>query len=712
MRRDLTEWFSSLSSARRRPASRAAKRQRVATPTLGGGESLERRSMLAVTASLSFGRLFIDLNAGGDEATLTSDGTNYTVAGTGYSATTFALSGVNRIYARGNWSETNTTFTIGKGSDIVNDILVNGAVGTTVIDQAIAPTTGQIEISSPTAISLNANLTTVDAGISLAGPVTLGGTSSDTITVGAGGSGVTFLSTVDGASRLVVNSTAATVFGGAIGGKTALASIETDAGGETVISAATVTTVGAAGQVYGDAVRIQANATFDAGTGPVMFASTVDGSRYVVTDTIAVGTQPWFIALSKDGSRGYVANENSNTVSVIDMATRAVIATVPVGSQPFDIQLSPDGLQVWTANRDSSSGSVSAISTVTNTLLGTVATGAFTEFLQFSPDGTRVYASNYLGNSVSVIDVVSRAVISTIPVDKPRQAVFSLDGKKAYVPSLFSSSVAVIDTNPVSGTYNTVIATITVGSEPYFAAFLPDGSRLYVPNYDSDSVSVIDTVPTSINYNTVVATINTGSRSYPQYLTVSADGSRVYVVCDGDYAVSVIDTATNTVVATPTTGNYPVYPALSPDGTTLYVSNISGDTLSVIDTTTNTHVQEVIVGSGPYGVAVAPDSETIYVVNYRANSVSVVEVNPQFTLTVNSTGLTTFGGAVGGVGPLASLTTNAGGTTKIAGGSVRTIGPAGQTYNDAVELTGAVRFRSERVGPITFEQTLDGAYPA
>ena len=276
MRRDLSAWMQSLSSVARRPTQMRGRRPRSVTlagQSLGGGESLERRSMLAVTASLSFGRLFIDLNAGGDEATLTSDGTNYTVAGTGYSATTFALSGVNRIYARGNWSETNTTFTVGKGSDIVNDILVNGAVGTTVIDQAIAPTKGQIEISSPIAISLNANLTTVDAGISLAGPVTLGGTSSDTITVGAGGSGVTFLSTVDGASRLVVNYTAATVFGGAIGGKTALASLETDAGGETVISAATVTTVGAAGQVYGDAVRIQANATFDAGTGPVMFAA-------------------------------------------------------------------------------------------------------------------------------------------------------------------------------------------------------------------------------------------------------------------------------------------------------------------------------------------------------------------------------------------------------------------------------------------------------
>ena len=33
-------------------------------------------------------------------------------------------------------------------------------------------------------------------------------------------------------------------------------------------------------------------------------------------------------------TRGYVANNNDNTVSVIDTATHSVIATVPVGASP------------------------------------------------------------------------------------------------------------------------------------------------------------------------------------------------------------------------------------------------------------------------------------------------------------------------------------------------------------------------------------------
>ena len=58
-----------------------------------------------------------------------------------------------------------------------------------------------------------------------------------------------------------------------------------------------------------------------------------------------------------------------------------------------------------------------------------------------------------------------------------------------------------------------------------------------------------------------------------------------------------------------------------------------------------------------------------------------------FALAVNATGTTTFGNTVGATTALASLTTDAGGTTAIDGGSVKTSGT--QTYNDAVRLGAA-----------------------
>ena len=74
-------------------------------------------------------------------------------------------------------------------------------------------------------------------------------------------------------------------------------------------------------------------------------------------------------------------------------------------------------------------------------------------------------------------------------------------------------------------------------------------------------------------------------------------------------------------------------------------------------------------------------------------------VNGAFTLTANSTGTTTFGGIVGGTTALSSLTTNAGGSTAINGGSITTVG--NQTYNDNVTMNQTTTLTSTG-GTVTF----------
>ena len=78
-----------------------------------------------------------------------------------------------------------------------------------------------------------------------------------------------------------------------------------------------------------------------------------------------------------------------------------------------------------------------------------------------------------------------------------------------------------------------------------------------------------------------------------------------------------------------------------------------------------------------------------------------------FFLVANSTGDTTFNGAVGNTNALTSLTTNAGGTTHINGGSVETTGD--QTYGDDVQLGNDTTLEAG-AGDITFEGTLDGLF--
>lgn len=78
-----------------------------------------------------------------------------------------------------------------------------------------------------------------------------------------------------------------------------------------------------------------------------------------------------------------------------------------------------------------------------------------------------------------------------------------------------------------------------------------------------------------------------------------------------------------------------------------------------------------------------------------------------FALTLNADGLTEFRDVVGGTTPLASITTDAPGTTLLNGGSVTLSGNT-LTFNDPVTL--AVDTLITDAGAVTFNNTVDGAF--
>ena len=121
----------------------------------------------------------------------------------------------------------------------------------------------------------------------------------------------------------------------------------------------------------------------------------------------------------------------------------------------------------------------------------------------------------------------------------------------------------------------------------------------YVVNTFSGTVSVI-----KVSTNTVVATVSVGSNS--QGVAVTPDGNYAYVTNSGSNNVSVIQISTNTVIDTVTVGSGPRRVAITPDGSYVYVVNALFKTVSVIQTSTNTVIDTVTVGSSPQGVAITP----------------------------------------------------------------------------------------------------------
>ena len=89
------------------------------------------------------------------------------------------------------------------------------------------------------------------------------------------------------------------------------------------------------------------------------------------TTSAQTGLTPMGVAVSS--TKSYVANQGSNTVSVIDRANLAgTPVTINVVSAPRAIALSPDGTRAYVAGN----GGVSVIDTATNQVIATVVTSA------------------------------------------------------------------------------------------------------------------------------------------------------------------------------------------------------------------------------------------------------------------------------------------------------------------------------------------------
>ena len=92
----------------------------------------------------------------------------------------------------------------------------------------------------------------------------------------------------------------------------------------------------------------------------------------------------------------------------------------------------------------------------------------------------------------------------------------------------------------------------------------------------------------------------------------------------------------------------------------------------------------------------------------NGNATFLGAVNGPGTLTINSSGTTTLGGRVGDSVALAALSTDAGGTTLLNGGGVKTVGS--QTFADNVLIGAAATLNSTGGGALNLGGTVDGGY--
>lgn len=106
--------------------------------------------------------------------------------------------------------------------------------------------------------------------------------------------------------------------------------------------------------------------------------------------------------------------------------------------------------------------------------------------------GTKLYTMNYNGSNVSVIDLNTDAVTSTIATGgSPIHAAVSDDESLLYVLRRTANNIAVIDTST-----DTVVSSIAMGGEPYHS--LVYGAKWYVMTTNNNRLLVVDRTDDSL----------------------------------------------------------------------------------------------------------------------------------------------------------------------------------------------------------------------
>ncbi len=216
----------------------------------------------------------------------------------------------------------------------------------------------------------------------------------------------------------------------------------------------------------------------------------VDTRTLKVLKVLAAGSDPEQFDVSREG-RLFVSNEDSSTLTVLELRTGAVLARIPVGKEPEGVSLAPDERLVLVTNE--SDGTISMIDTRTLKVVRTLSVGKRPRDIAFTPDGHTAYVSGEFDSSLYRIGIAAGAPIERLvqlrKEARPMAVRLDVARKRLYVSTGRGGTVAVVSIDGKAA----IVTEVPVGARPWGLALAPDGSRLYTANGPSNDVSVLDT---------------------------------------------------------------------------------------------------------------------------------------------------------------------------------------------------------------------------
>jgi YVTN family beta-propeller protein len=252
-----------------------------------------------------------------------------------------------------------------------------------------------------------------------------------------------------------------------------------------VIDTATMTTVQDIGtnQIFSGCVWNAAGDRFWVGGGGthVVYEYAYTGGVAAESRRIGVLNYPSGLALSPDESSLYVSCLHGKRLAVVDLLSGNEVDSIPAHLYSLDVKITSDGALGFVSNVGSAS--VSVMDLGDREAIGEIAVGKNPEGMAISHDDQTLYVANSDGDTVSVIDIDTLAVVDTWPIYSeglvklgvsPVAVETDLTGDRVYVLCAGTNEVTVFD-----AANGNVLGRIPTGWYPTNLRLSPDGEVLY-----------------------------------------------------------------------------------------------------------------------------------------------------------------------------------------------------------------------------------------
>lgn len=325
------------------------------------------------------------------------------------------------------------------------------------------------------------------------------------------------------------------------------------------------------------------------------------------------GEGPGAIAYDSGHGTLYVADEGSNSVSVLNATTFATMAAVPLPSSPRALAYDASLGEVFVAV----GGEVDVINDTSQQRVADIKVGGTPSSLALDPGLGKLFVAG-TGSGVSVVATASDRVIANLTTSfYSLSVVYDAGRGRVYLADFQDGSVAVLA--PATDTF---VSNVSVGLDPISLAYDPGDGKIFVAGYETYNLSVVNDTT-----DTVVAR---PAAPFAPYASLFFDRARnvVFDLCflqDGTNPPVRVYAGTNDgLVGNVSMGGAPNGAAYDGALSEVVASQYSVDTLSVINDTSLTVNATVPVGLHPSAIAFDAATDELDVTLANLDAVDVL----------------------------------------------------------------------------------------